>query len=1225
MLRPYTPKSAGLSAVLTALLAVTALTLGAPRALAQKSAAVPVKPVHTIMGSDSFTMTPGAVLNGGAIRIAPLEPTQKLHVVLSIKPPHMAEEEQFLAELVTKGSPNFHKFLTAEQWNARFAPSAEDEQRVVDWVKSQGLTVTQRYANRLLVEADGRVDTVEKAFGVTMNKYQVGSEVDFSNDRNPVIPSALTGIISNVLGLSNVERPRRLGASKSASKLPLPAASSLTGSTHGNGDPTKAANASLFGKQTPGGSPSKPSPADNYPLDYKGFYAMDPANVQSSQGYNFNALQRLSHCCNEWGNASGSPSESSIALIGYGAFSTTDTAAFFNAYGMAWNINWFCFTGGSEGSTCPGADGEAPLDVEYAGAMANSYGDYHATAHIYEYEMADNQYATYSGAFNRILSDNYAKVVSTSYGWQENVGFSGSIATGTMHPIFNNMLGQGFTLIAASGDSGASTGCGDATSLNYPASDPDFIAAGGTQLNMNADGTFYSEGAWQGETWSGACGTNHGGSTGGQSVLFSAPSWQSSMAGSFYLWKGSTEYIETGATSRMVPDIALTANPDVLGQWYYAGGGWSSEGGTSIVAPELAGFFAQENSYLDFVGNKCGAGSTACSPVGNAAPFIYYNGSDGAPHNPFYDMTSGCNNNDITSAYGLYYYCAYSGWDPVTGWGSANMLQLAWGINWELIPAVGNPSISFSGPSTGVWYNSNQQVNWSVADAGSGSYPAPGNAGFSQGWDSIPSDPTSEPHGGDGNSFYSGPEFPFSSTGCLAFDNNGCAGGSGQGCHTAWVQVWDNQGRTSTQSYGPLCYDNVAPAISVSNSPAPNANGWWTGSSVQVTLTPSDATSGILHTWYAIDTGSCYPGNYGACNVYTGPFTYSAEGAHYIYYFTEDNAGNFSSEPYEYLYIDRTLPTTTSSLSGTIYSGSIYSTPVQVTLSASDAISGIKKTWYKLDGGGQILYAGPFTVSALGSHNINYWSVDNAGNGEVHHNVGFSVKGTPGITWGTPAAIAYLTPLSATQLNATSGIAGTFAYSPAAGTVLHAGWTTITATFTPTDPTKYISVSTTRGQLVNKATPVLHWGTPAAITYGTKLSATQLDATANTSGTFVYSPASGALLPGGWTTITATFHPSDTADFVSTSTTRGQFVNKTTANIIWNNPAPITHGTALSATQLNAVVHGVNGGVLAGTSTYAPPAGTILAVGTHTLKITFAPTDTTDYLTTTKTVSITVN
>jgi hypothetical protein len=70
--------------------------------------------------------------------------------------------------------------------------------------------------------------------------------------------------------------------------------------------------------------------------------------------------------------------------------------------------------------------------------------------------------------------------------------------------------------------------------------------------------------------------------------------------------------------------------------------------------------------------------------------------------------------------------------------------------------------------------------------------------------------------------------------------------------------------------------------------------------------------------------------------------------------------------------------------------------------------------------------------------------------------------------------------------------------------------------------------------------------------------------------------------------------------------------------VIWNNPADITYGTELSSTQLNAVAS------IPGTFTYTPPAGTILSVGTQTLHVDFTPTDSTNYTTTSKDVSINV-
>ena len=77
----------------------------------------------------------------------------------------------------------------------------------------------------------------------------------------------------------------------------------------------------------------------------------------------------------------------------------------------------------------------------------------------------------------------------------------------------------------------------------------------------------------------------------------------------------------------------------------------------------------------------------------------------------------------------------------------------------------------------------------------------------------------------------------------------------------------------------------------------------------------------------------------------------------------------------------------------------------------------------------------------------------------------------PAITWATPAPIVYGTPLSGTQLNATSPLPGSFSYSPSAGTVLGIGQHTLTATFTPTDTTDYTTWTATVTLTVVPATP----------------------------------------------------------------------------------------------------------------------------------------------------------
>ena len=228
-------------------------------------------------------------------------------------------------------------------------------------------------------------------------------------------------------------------------------------------------------------------------------------------------------------------------------------------------------------------------------------------------------------------------------------------------------------------------------------------------------------------------------------------------------------------------------------------------------------------------------------------------------------------------------------------------------------------------------------------------------------------------------------------------------------------------------------------------------------------------------------------------------------------------------------------------------------------------------------------------------------------------------QATPAITWSTPADITYGTALSATQLNATASVAGSLVYSPAAATVLGAGQHDLTVTFTPTDTTDYTTATATVSITVNQATPAITWSNPAAITYGTALSATQLNATASVAGTFTYSPAAATLLGAGQHDLSVTFTPTDTTDYTTATATVSIIVNQATPTITWSNPADIIYGTALTGTQLNATAS------VAGSLVYSPAAANVLGAGQHDLSVTFKPTDTTDYTTATATVTITVN
>jgi hypothetical protein len=136
----------------------------------------------------------------------------------------------------------------------------------------------------------------------------------------------------------------------------------------------------------------------------------------------------------------------------------------------------------------------------------------------------------------------------------------------------------------------------------------------------------------------------------------------------------------------------------------------------------------------------------------------------------------------------------------------------------------------------------------------------------------------------------------------------------------------------------------------------------------------------------------------------------------------------------------------------------------------------------------------------------------------------------PQVLW-LPVPTIYGLPLDELQLDALTRVPGNFAYTPGRGTILSAGTHQLSAVFTPNDTRNFQTVTVHAELLVFKALPRISWEPPAPITTGTPLNAAQLDATANVPGTFAYSPAAGAILPVGTSTLKATFTPADGANY----------------------------------------------------------------------------------------------
>ncbi|GCE20174.1 hypothetical protein KDK_39740 [Dictyobacter kobayashii] len=101
-------------------------------------------------------------------------------------------------------SPLYHRYLTPQEFNARFAPTQASVNTVVAYARQQGFQVTSIAPNHMLVDVAGTVATAEHAFALTLNNYQFQSRIVYAPNDNPLIPGAIAAEIETISGLNNV-------------------------------------------------------------------------------------------------------------------------------------------------------------------------------------------------------------------------------------------------------------------------------------------------------------------------------------------------------------------------------------------------------------------------------------------------------------------------------------------------------------------------------------------------------------------------------------------------------------------------------------------------------------------------------------------------------------------------------------------------------------------------------------------------------------------------------------------------------------------------------------------------------------------------------------------------------------------------------------------------------------------------------------------------------------
>lgn len=491
------------------------------------------------------------------------DPTAPLSLTLGLRLHHGAQLAAFLRDVQNPYSPQYHHFLTPEQFTELYGPTADEVAAVVQFLNRNGIRVQDVSPNRLLIHAVGQTSVVERALGVTVNDYTLNGRSYYASATDPRLPASLVNSVQSVLGLNNMEELH-----------PLSQAAPVKITQH-RGKPS-------------GGAPAGYSPQ------------------QIATAYHWPAITNTA-------NGGGVK----IAVATAFTFKSSDLTGFWNQYGLPNHTVQIVPVDGTSNRT----NVETTLDIQRSGAMAPG-------ATILVYEGANAQLTTFTDVYNQVVVDNQADVMTTSWGLAESSMPAATVQTDDS--IFAQAAAQGIALFAAAGDNGSSDGTSNPDTADFPSSDPYVTAAGGTTLTLNSDGSIASETAWSG-------------SGGAESIFFGEPAWQN-----------VRNVPQDG--KRQSSDIAMDADPNT-GYSVLYGGRWAVYGGTSFVAPELAGLFAVRSGQI--------------GRLGQVNALLYGDAATSNYATDFFDITVGSNGAFNAGPY----------WDHPTGWGSPNASSLILHIN----------------------------------------------------------------------------------------------------------------------------------------------------------------------------------------------------------------------------------------------------------------------------------------------------------------------------------------------------------------------------------------------------------------------------------------------------------------------------------------------------------------------------------------------------------------
>jgi subtilase family serine protease len=716
-------------------LAVISVSLILQRTSAQSSAArsLITAPVDesklTVLRGNTHPLARAQYDQGPAPASLPMD---RMLLVLKSSPEQVAALQTLLAQQTDKTSPNYHKWLTPQEFGQQFGVSDEDLRTITTWLESHGFQSIKPSNGRNVIEFSGNAGQVQAAFHTAIHYYAVKGAQHFANSTDPAIPTALTPAVAGVLSLNNFGR------------RPM---NEFAGTFRKPRDSSKAEP--INPQYTyPGGCGS----ASNSPCYVVG--AQDFATI-----YNVTPL---------W-NAGITGKGVTIAIVSDSNIDVSDIAQFRSVFGLPANTPNVIVSGtnpGIQACASGGDECEAVIDVEWSGAVAKD-----ATIDLVVSETG----ATFGGDLSAeyIIDNKLAPILSESYGECEAFLGTGTPTTPGTNAFYNAewMQGasEGITIIVAAGDNGSSAACDPNTASNPAqyglgvsgfASTPYNIAVGGTDFNDVTDVTTYwnstntsgtqssAKGYIPESTWNDTCtnallGTVFGYSPNAEancnnsaqlsSVIVATgggggPSNCSTSNGSTCSHGYAKPSWQTALTpadgERDVPDVSLFASSGAYTGHFYVvceqdvqnnncnlstnGFAFAGYGGTSVSTQAFAGIVAlinqqaqapQGNLNTVFYPLAAQQSTSSCNSGSPASSCVFYDVTVGTNSTPCVNGSLNCTVTNSGDAYGILSgYNAGTGYDLTTGLGTVNAANLVNSFSAAFALSSTEPTVPVAAP-----------------------------------------------------------------------------------------------------------------------------------------------------------------------------------------------------------------------------------------------------------------------------------------------------------------------------------------------------------------------------------------------------------------------------------------------------------------------------------------------------------------------------------------------